>query len=107
MGAAGNTGYAYTTEFSGKWWVGTVTAVSPLTVTVVKLRLGGPGIGARVVSRFRVILRGRLGMTVSDKACIAVREVVGASPSTVWAAPPSCGGLVRFLFVPCFGQGQL
>ena len=106
MGTAGNTGYAYTTGFSGKRRVGTVTAVSPLTVTVVKLRLG-PGIGARVVLQFRVILRGRLGMTVSDKACIAVRAVVGASPSTVWAAPPSCSGLVRFLFVPCFGQGQL
>ena len=71
-----------------------------------KLRISH-GIGARVVSRFRVILWGRLGMTVSDKACIAVIAVVEASPSTAWAAPPSSGGLVHFLFVPCFGHGQL
>ena len=55
VGTAGITGHAYSTGFSGKRWVGSVTAVSRLTVTVVKLRLGGPGIGARVVSRFRVI----------------------------------------------------
>ena len=56
-------------------------AVLPLAATVVKLRLG-PGIGARVVSRFLVVFRNGLGITVSDKTCITVIAVVRASPFT-------------------------
>ena len=60
---------------AGNKWVGSIMAVLPLAVTVGKLRLG-PGIGARVGSRFRGILRNGLGITVSDKTCITVIAVV-------------------------------